>query len=163
MPEIIVDTSVLQYLHQIGLLELLPLLYERIVVPQGVADELIVGRRRGIELPILEELPWVEVRSARIPEPLGLLSELGSGELEVLALAATMPDAIVVLDDSRARRHARTANLRFAGTLGILLRAKATGHLDSVAPALAALEKSGFRLDSLTRAAVLRLAGEEQP
>ena len=58
MPDIICNTSPLQYLHQIGRLGLLPHLVSRIVVPAAVAGELAEGRRLGMDLPIPESLPF---------------------------------------------------------------------------------------------------------
>jgi predicted nucleic acid-binding protein len=48
MPEVIADTSSIQYLHQTDLLDLLPTLYQRILIPQAVVDELTQGRSQGI-------------------------------------------------------------------------------------------------------------------
>jgi predicted nucleic acid-binding protein len=56
MPEVIADTSSIQYLHQTDLLDLLPTLYQRILIPQAVVDELTQGRRQGIVLPNPETL-----------------------------------------------------------------------------------------------------------
>jgi predicted nucleic acid-binding protein len=63
LPEVICNTSPLQYLHQIGQLELLPKLVSRITVPTAVAQELAEGRRRGLDLPILEALAWIDLRA----------------------------------------------------------------------------------------------------
>jgi len=57
LPDVICNTSPLQYLHQIGQLELLPKLVSRVVVPTAVAKELAEGRRRGLDLPVPETLP----------------------------------------------------------------------------------------------------------
>jgi hypothetical protein len=38
MLEVITDTSPIQYLHQVNLLELLPKLYGQIIMPQAVAS-----------------------------------------------------------------------------------------------------------------------------
>ncbi|MFQ5614166.1 MAG: DUF3368 domain-containing protein [Anaerolineae bacterium] len=48
---------------------------------------------------------------------------LGPGETEVLALAQTLTDPLVLLDDEIARAEARRLNLRLRGTLGILVQA----------------------------------------
>jgi predicted nucleic acid-binding protein len=48
---------------------------------------------------------------------------LDSGETEVLALAQTRPDALVLLDDEMARSEARRLKLRVRGTLGVLAQA----------------------------------------
>ena len=44
MPEVVCNTSLLQYLYQIGHLDLLPRLIGRVIVPVAVVDELAVGR-----------------------------------------------------------------------------------------------------------------------
>ena len=59
------NTSPLQYLHQIGQLELLPRLVPRIAVPIAVADELAEGRRLGLDLPVPETLSWVDIHRPR--------------------------------------------------------------------------------------------------
>lgn len=55
MPEIVCNTTPLQYLHQAGLLHILPALYDRILVPRAVADEIGVGMKACC-------LPWIASR-----------------------------------------------------------------------------------------------------
>lgn len=106
MPEVICNTSPLQYLHQIGQLELLPALVSRVVVPTAVAEELAEGRRRGLDLPVPEMLPWVELAVPANEQVVRLVADLGPGETEVLLLALEQTDPVVILDDALARRHA---------------------------------------------------------
>jgi predicted nucleic acid-binding protein len=160
MPEVISDTSPIQYLYQINLLDLLRAIYSQITVPEAVVNEIAVGRSLGISLPDLTTMPWIQVRQVREPELLPIAPDLGAGEREVLALAVETKDSLALLDDALARRHARLLNVTFTGTLGVLLKAKQEGHLHAVAPALDELESLGFRLDTATRTAVLRLTGE---
>lgn len=160
MPELIVDTSPIQYLYQTGLLDLLLALYQRATVPQAVVDELNEGHAHGISLPDLTALSWIQVKAVREDALLALATDLGRGEREVLALALQTPDALAVLDDGLARQYARLIGVGFTGTLGVLLKAKQAGHLTALAPVLAQLEQLRFRLDSATRQAVLKLAGE---
>jgi predicted nucleic acid-binding protein len=89
-----------------------------------------------------------------------LAADLGSGEREVLSLAAERPGATAILDDALARRMARHLDIPCTGTLGVLLRAKAAGHLEVVKPAIDHLAALGFWLDPITRSAVLELAEE---
>jgi predicted nucleic acid-binding protein len=159
MPEVIVNTSPIQYLFQLDLLDLLPELYGGVVVPGGVAREVATGLDRGVSLPGLSSLSWLEIREVMNPSILPLVTDLG-GEREVLALALQIPGSLVILDDSLARRFADRLRLRMTGTLGILLKAKQTGRVDRLAPLLEQLERLHFRLDTATRASVLRLAGE---
>jgi predicted nucleic acid-binding protein len=62
VPDAICDTSPIQYLHQLGLLHLLPEFYSRIVVPPAVVDELDRGRAIGIDLPDVRALRWMKIR-----------------------------------------------------------------------------------------------------
>ena len=160
MPDIFCNTSPLQYLHQIGQLELLPGLVPRIAVPTAVADKLAEGRRLGLDLPVPETLTWVDVRRPRSEVVLPLAADLGRGETAVLALALESADAVVILDDSLARRHAEVLGLRLTGTLGVLLDAKRAGMVADVKSLIDELQALGFRLSGHTRDAVLRLAGE---
>lgn len=160
MPEVICNTSPLQYLHQISQLRLLPALARRVVVPTAVAEEIATGRARGVNLPDLSALDWVEVRRPSSAPVLPLVTDLGPGETAVLALAIESSDAIVVLDDAVARRVAESLHLKLTGTLGVLLSARRAGLIAAVAPMLDKLDALRFRISPHTRAAVLRLAGE---
>ncbi|MFB2838283.1 DUF3368 domain-containing protein [Floridanema evergladense] len=122
MPNLISNTSPIQYLYQTELLDLLPMLYGEILSP--VADI------------------------------------LGAGEQEAIALAVEIPDSLVILDDGLARRYAKTLGVQLTGTLGVILKGKQSGYLSEIMPVLDRLDSLGFRLDSSTRASVLRLAGE---
>lgn len=162
MPDLICDTSPIQYLHQLGLLQILPALGERVLVPPAVVDELAVGRSLGVNLPDVEGLDWVTVRRPISEVALPLVTHLGPGETEVLMLALEMREAVVVLDDALARQTAETLDLHFTGTLGLLLNAKRVGLIAEVRPWLDQLNALQFRLAPHTYEAVLRLAGEAE-
>lgn len=160
MPEIISNTSPLQYLHQLGVLDVLPKLVTTITVPPAVQDELTAGRKLGMNLPDLQSLDWITVRRPSSSAALPMVTDLGAGEREVLALALETPDSVCVLDDALARQIASALQLRITGTLGILIDAKRTALIPAIRPQLDQLHNLGFRLAAHTRAAVLRIAGE---
>jgi predicted nucleic acid-binding protein len=160
MREVLSNTSPLQYLYQLDLLDLLPTLYGEVLVPSAVVREIEAGRSQGVPLPIVESLSWLRVQDVANAALLPLLPDLGAGEREVLALALERSDPLVILDDSFARRFARRLGLSLTGTLGLLLRAKENGRIDLVEPLLDRLEDLHFRLDRSTRADVLVMAGE---
>src|SRR6266487_4860039 len=111
MPEVISNTSPLQYLHQLGQLHLLPEFYGQVLIPQAVAEELEAGLRDGVPVPIITNHPWIRVeRVAAAPWPLP--RDIHRGEAEVLALAAQHPDSLLLIDDGQARQHARALGLR---------------------------------------------------
>jgi len=160
LPDVICNTSPLQYLHQIGMLHLLPALVNTVIVPEAVVEELATGRELGVSLPDVRGLGWIVVRRPVSAPALPLVTDLGRGETQVLALALETLDAIIVVDDDLARRTAEALGLRLTGTLGILLDAKRAGLIPAVGPLLDQLEQHRFRLAGHTRAAVLKLAGE---
>lgn len=160
MSDIICNTSPLQYLYQLEMLHVLQTLAGHIVVPPAVLDELAVGRAQGVSLPDPTVLERVTVRPVASAAVLPLITDLGPGETEVLALALESSDAIVLLDDALARQVASTLAIRFRGTLGLLLDAKQAGLISSVAPLLDQLQELGFRLNSHTRDLILDLTGE---
>ncbi len=162
MPEFICNTSPLQYLHQLGRSELLPVLTGGVIVPEAVMTELDLGRAGGCDVPDPRKMPWISVRQPRSTPALPLAADLGRGEAAVLALALESGDAVVILDDAMGRRAASLLGLRLTGTLGVLLDAKRKGLITAVEPLLNELDRLRFRVAPVTRAAVLKLAGESQ-
>lgn len=160
MPEVICNLSPLQYLHQIGCLELLHELAGTVKVPSAVCLELEAGLERGVELPNVREIPWIKIVDAVSAPALPLAADLGPGESAVLALALETTGSVVVLDDGLGRRVAELLGIRLTGTLGILISAKKKGLISSVAPTLSNLADLGFRLSPATRNVVLKFAGE---
>lgn len=82
---------------------------------------------------------------------------LGRGESSVLCLAA-QHGATAILDDRDARRAAKTIGLNVLGTLGVVLRARAEGRIESASVTLKALQHHGMRLDDRLVATALREA-----
>lgn len=160
MPNFIADTSPLQYLYQIDLLDLLPQLYGSVIIPQAVANELAAGAALQVSLPDLTSLSWLQVRITNFNSVLEAIKGLGAGEKEAFSLALEIEDSLVIVDDGLARYYANKINLKCTETLGILLKAKQLAQLIAVAPILDRLDERGFRLDRATKMAVLKLAGE---
>lgn len=162
MSDLICDTSPIQYLYQLELLQILPALGGEIFLPPAVVEELAVGRSLGVSLPDTEMLDWLTIRHpvSEIASP--LVSHLGPGETEVLMLALEMPQSIAVLDDGLARQIAETLDLHFTGTLGLLLDAKKAGLVTEIRPLLDRLNALQFRLAAHTYEVVLRLADEAE-
>ena len=160
MADYVCNTSPLQYLHQVGRFALLPSLLGHVLVPSAVVAELATGRALGVDLPDLDGLDWITVRSPAQTFAVTSSVTLGLGEIEVIALTLECGDAVAVLDDRAARLFAQSLGLRVIGTLGLVLDAKHAGLLPAVKPVLDELRSRRFRLALKTREAVLRLAGE---
>jgi hypothetical protein len=159
MAIVIADTSPLQYLFQLGRLDVLRALYGNVLVPEAVRAELLVGRSLGLAVPDPADLPWITLRSTATHPNVAPL-DLGAGETAALSLALDVVDAIVVLDDAAARTAAATLHIPTTGTLGVLLLAKERGLVTSLASVITQLEQLGFRIAPAVIARVLALADE---
>jgi len=160
MPDVISNTSPLQYLYQLGLLDVLKKLYGQVIIPYAVSKELSNGRKQGIELPDPVLLNWITIKHISENKLFPIVTGLGAGEKEVLALGIESPNTLVILDDLLARSYASFLGLKITGTLGIILKAKHLNEIDNTEHFLNKLERLHFRLDQKTRQSVLKLAGE---
>ena len=151
---VVSDTSPLTALIQIDRADLLPLLFDRIVIPPAVRTELLRAH------PALPE--WLETVSPHAI-PIAITSaRLDPGESEALAVALELHADAVLLDERLGRRVARTLGLRVTGLLGILVLARQRGHLASIAATIADLQTTaGCWFDDALIADVLRAAGED--
>ena len=120
----VADATPLIALALLGRLDLLRQIFDEVIVPSAVYDEVT---SRGLERPGAEELTqadWIRVRSARAaPSIEPMLLGLDAGEIEVLQLAQEIQPDWVLIDERQARRVARAMGLPIKGTLGILLTA----------------------------------------
>ena len=107
---------------------------------------------------------WIHVRPI-LNESLrtALSAHLGKGEAAAIALATEATEAVVILDDRKARREAEQLGLSITRTVGLLLRAKRKGIIGAIQPILLELDAAGFHLSETLRAAALNHAGEDVP
>jgi hypothetical protein len=157
---VVADATPLIALARIGRLTLLRELFDTVLIPEAVRDELSAKPDRPGAREILDSdyLKVVALRDRTVAE--ALLGELGAGEAEVIALAAETVADLALIDESRGRKVARGRGLRVAGTLAVLLRAKRRGLISVVRDEVDRLLETGFWLDDELRDAVLRAAGE---
>lgn len=162
MPEtrVIVNTSPLLYLHQVGCLDLLQKLYGAIAVPPAVPQELEIGKLQGVDVPEVNSIEWIQIRPVASATLVPAVIDLGQGEAEVIALGLENPDSLLIFDDKLARRIADLYGLKYTGTLGVLVKAKQSGYLLSVAPVLTMLRTKGMWLTDKIINDVLQLSGE---
>jgi len=156
----IADSGPLICLTRIGQLDLLPRLFVDIFVPPEVWHEVTV---RGKDHPGAYEVSQTEWLNIQTPEPrlvipLGILVD--AGEAQAIALAQTMNDCTLLLDDARAKKIAQRLGIKTIGTIGLLLRAKRRGLLATIKPLIDALLANGIYIRRELIEAVLKDAGE---
>ena len=154
------NTSPLLYLHQVSELDLLRQLYGRVRLPPAVATELKADAVLGIAVPSPDAIDWLEIRPVRNPDLIPLINDLGPGEAEAIALGLEHPGSLIILDDQLGRRIGQAAGLRITVTLGVLLKAKRSGLIPSVAAILSKLRMAGMWIGDDLTAEVIGVAGE---
>lgn len=141
---VVSDTSPINYLVLIEFEELLPKLFDRILIPHAVCRELQAdGTPDRVRQFIAAAPDWVEVRPA--PEIPAALVHLDSGEREALALALAVGANFVLVDELNGCRAAEGLGLEVYGTLGVILIA-AERNLIAREDALDRLQRTNFRV-----------------
>ena len=121
------NSGPLIHLGQINRLDLLFLLFEKVIIPKSVYIEAVEsGLQQGHHdaRHIQKEIEKGRIEVKKVPkERLEEIQNenLHKGELEVIALALGTENEVVLLDDEEARIFASTFNLKIRGTLGIII------------------------------------------
>ena len=138
MPDIVVitDTSCLIAFSKIDALDVLHKLYKKVVVSKEIAEE------------FSEPLPlWIEILEVSNKNYQKILETLlDKGEASAIALALELKNALLVLDDLKARKEAQKLGLKITGTLGILFLAKEKNIISSLKIYLDKLQQINFRI-----------------
>ncbi len=157
---IIADSSPLIVLLKSDLENILPELFDEILIPEKVWQEVLSGGDDDAAKQKLPLLSWAKRISARHLSAEIEKYNLGKGETEALSLALEIPDAGVILDDFAARKCARELNISFIGTGGILISAKQKKTISSVSEALAKVQEQGLWLSASIVEMLKAKAGE---
>ncbi len=159
--EIVINTGpILALIAGMGDLSFLSILYERVVVPREVSDELLVenGIRFGAqEFRSCEALEKLNYYADAIPY---VQNSLDKGEAAVIETAFKEEIATVCIDEPVGRRVARLCGLNVTGSIGTVIRAKESGHIDSVKEVIKSMEAGGIYLSDRVVKKALSEAGE---
>ncbi len=128
--KVVANAGPLIALSKLGILHLLHLLYESVLVPAAVYDEVVT---RGLDLAqpdahivqlavARQELKVVALDAAGLVE-ITVDPALDVGERQVIHLALQESPDWVLLDDQLAREEAKRRGLSVKGTLGVILHA----------------------------------------
>ena len=151
---VVSDTTALTTLMKAGLESVLLRLFEKVIIPEAVAKELLQFHTTvptWCEIHCLEDhalLPAVTMR-------------VDIGEAEAICLALELKADAILLDDRKGKREAEARGLLCLSLPAVLLEAKRQGWIPSLKEALACLAQRGhYRLKSTVVEALLRQAGE---
>ncbi|MEM6501127.1 MAG: DUF3368 domain-containing protein [Cyanobacteria bacterium P01_C01_bin.89] len=158
---IVVNTSpLLAITAATGDLSLFQKLNLHTIVPQEVAQEIRSGGGDRLGVQELNDASWLDIQ----PEPVAiapyLLNTLDRGEASVIQTALNQGITTVCIDEKAGRRVARLSQLQLTGSIGILLKGKQTGYVDSVAIAIQRMKNHGIYLSQSVIAFALNQANE---
>ncbi len=157
---IVSDTSPITNLIQIEKLDLLKELFQKIIIPVSVFEELSKITDQKV---VVEKSAWIEIKAAIDIHGVQLLqNEIDYGEAESIILASELKADFLLIDDLKGRKVAEQKGLKIIGLLGILLKAKKENLIPLIKPVVDSLINiAGFRIhQSLIND--LLIAGGEQ-
>ena len=155
---VVSDTSSISNLLQIGLADVLPTLYGKIVIPPPSRENLYTLPDQEKEI---EQFSWIEVQAPEDQRRVAaLLAELDLGEAESIALAIELSAQYLLIDEYKGRQIADSYGVSIVGIIGVLIQAKQEGIIPLVSPTIEKLTQIGFRLNKQLIASVLARLGE---
>lgn len=161
MTEIVCNTGPIIALAKIDRFELLRDLFETVVIPEAVLQEV----RDDVSLSALASAQqWLKIGSVKNRLAVQVLQEdLDAGESEAIVLAAQINADLLIIDERAATNRARNLRLRTTGTLGLLLIAKDRALLNEIKPVLDELRRTGFHMSDELYHELLISADEATP
>jgi predicted nucleic acid-binding protein len=141
---VVADTSPINYLVLVEAIDVLPALYQTVVIPKAVLDELQAPETPETVRRWTANPPdWLKVdQSAPIDDP--RLDFLDPGESRAILLVQELRADALIIDDRAGRAEARKRDIFVIGTLGVLSSAAANDLID-LEDALEKLQRTSFR------------------
>ena len=158
--KVICDTGPIVALSMIDRIDILRHLFELVAVPEAVHKEILEGGATNAGLASYRKVKWIKVMTLSNPVDPLLRTSLDAGEAAVIGLAGDLSVNLVLVDERKARKIARTIyGLHVIGSARVLVEAKKRGLLYNVGAALQAMRDGGYWIsDSIVDAALKQAA-----
>jgi len=165
MKKIISNASPLIALSNIGQLELLKKLFQKIFIPQAVYQEVVKeGKGRSGTVEVEKAIKqWMEIVEVKNLDKVNTLRAiLDYGEAEVIVLAQEIKADLLLLDNKEPRLFAKHLGFNVIGTVGVLILAYKKGFLKDPVEKIFELREKGFYIsDRLLKEIIKRLQSYE--
>lgn len=158
--KVVINASPLISLFRSELHDLLPALFQEIVIPGAVWNEVLRGGHED-KTSALRISSWAIQKDIGNIDPVIAAWDLGKGESEVLTFVLRNPDFRAMVDDRLARSCARSLGIKVLGTGGALILAKRRKLIDTVSSVLDRLRNSGLWLSDDLIQLLKKEAGEK--
>ncbi len=142
----IVNASPLICLAKAGLLTILFRVFPKVCIPRSVFDEVMAGPEDDLARMYLDEAGEITIVDPASPSEIVREWDLGAGETSVLSCTLETMNSIAIIDDAAARKCARTLNIPYCGSLGVLAKAHKAGIITDLNVCIVAIQESGLFL-----------------
>ncbi|MEM8894301.1 MAG: DUF3368 domain-containing protein [Bacteroidota bacterium] len=116
----------------------------------------VVASEYGSDLP-----SWVRIVEPEDYQKQQLLElQIDPGEASAINLAIELSCDLIVLDDLKARKVSEQLQLNITGTIGLIVKAKQSGLIESATVVLDNLQETNFRISKELIREALTQAGE---
>lgn len=149
---IVTDTTALIALAKIDHLEIIKKLWQVILIPKTVKEEVIEGKPGSKKIYKAIKEGWIIVKEVKEDDLLKILqSHLGPGESECIALAVEKKADLFVTDDKKAKSYAKKIGVNVIGTLGLIVQAAGESILtpEEAIKTIERLKEIDFRLSDV--------------
>lgn len=158
MRRVVVNTTPLIALSEIGKLNILKDMYGEISIPKAVYDEV---KLEPAYSEVNSSLDWINVVDIDDTVYAKMFSaRLHAGEVEAIMYAIDTKADLIVLDDKLARKTAKYMGLTVTGTLGVVIKAKEMGYIEAVRPIMNKLIQNGLYISVDVQKMVLDMVDE---
>lgn len=165
MKKIISNASPLIALSNIGQLELLKKLFQKIIIPKAVYQEVVdEGKDRSGTAEVKKAVnKWIEVKEVKNSDEVKTLRALlDYGEAEVVVLAQEIKADLLILDNREPRVFAKHLGFNLIGTIGVLMLAYEKEFLKNPIEKIFELREKGFYIsDRLLKEIIKQLQSYE--
>lgn len=135
MLKVVSNTTPLISLLKLGRLDVLMELYQEILIPTAVFEEIEAGKNKSFYRN-LSNIDWVKIIKIENEDARRYFLDLDKGEAEAIILATEIGADLIIMDEKLGRFHAKHADLKVTGTVGVLIKAKREGIINELKPLL---------------------------
>ncbi len=160
MLKIVSNTTPFISLLKLNRLDLLQKLYKQIYIPTAVYNEIEAGKTKRYYKD-LTGIDWINIIEIQDKRAVKYFLDLDAGEAEAIVLATELNADLIILDEKLGRFHAKYADLKVTGTIGILIKAKSEGLIKKLKPLLKELTDKEVWISEKLKNEILKKVGEE--
>jgi uncharacterized protein len=160
MLKVVSNTTPIISLLKLNRLDLLQKLYNQINIPKAVYKEIEAGKSKAYYKD-LSKIDWINIIEIENKQAIKYFLDLDEGEAEAIILANELNADLIILDEKLGRFHAKHANLKVTGTIGVLIKAKSEKLIKNLKPLLDELTYKEVWISEKLKSDILKKVNEE--